>query len=116
MFRFSVFINRPQQEVFDLLVAPVKIHQEMPLMRSAERASSVEPGVLSTSRGIMQMVRQETEILPKITEWDPPYSYGIKIRNEQCPFEVMQYVYTLEPEDGGTRVTLDCESEWVSLY
>jgi hypothetical protein len=113
MFTFSVFIDRPQQEVFDLLVAPVNIHQEMPLMGSAAWASNVEPGVPSTGRGIMQMVRQETEIIPQITEWDPPCRYGIKIRNEQFPFEVMQYVYILALEDGGTRVTVDCESEWV---
>lgn len=115
MFTFSVFINRPLQEVFDLLVTPVNIHPEMPLMQSAAWASSGEAGVRSTGRGRLQMVGQETELQPKITQWDPPYRYGIKILNEQFPFESTQYLYTLEPEDGGTRLTLDCESEWVSL-
>ena len=115
MFTVSVFINRPQQEVFDLLVAPVNIHEEMPLMQSAAWVSSGEPGVRLTGGGRMQMLRHETEILPKITQWDPPYRYGIKILNEQFPFESTQYLYTLEPEADGTRVTLDCESEWVHL-
>ena len=115
MFTLSIFIDRPQQEVFDLLVTPVNIHQEMPLMQSAAWASSGEPGVRSSGGGRMLMPRQETEILPKITQWDPPYRYGIKILNEQFPFESTQYLYTLEPEADGTRVTLDCESEWVRL-
>ena len=56
------------------------------------------------------------ELQLEVTRWDPPNRYAIKILNAQLPFEVMQYMYILEPEDGGTRVTLDCESEWVSLY
>jgi len=33
----------------------------------------------------------------------------------QFPFEFTEYVYRLEPEDGGTRVTLDGEFEMVSI-
>jgi hypothetical protein len=112
MFTFSVFVDRPQQEVFDLLVTPVNIHQEMPLMQSTTWAPNGEPRVRSTGREIMKTIGQDAGLQPKITQWDPPYRYGIKIINKQFPFESTQYLYTLEPEDGGTRVTVDCESEW----
>lgn len=116
MFTLSVFINRPPQEVFDLLINPVNLRQEMPLMQSAAWTFSGGLGVGSTGRGRMQMTGQETEILPKITQWDPPNRYGIKILNQQFPFESTEYLYTLEPEDDGTRITLDCESGWASLH
>jgi hypothetical protein len=53
------------------------------------------------------------ELLLEVTRWDPPNHYGIKILNKQFPFELMEYVYTLEPVDGGTRATLEGGSEWV---
>ena len=113
VFTLSVFINRSPQEVFDFLSRPEYLHHPTALMQSAAWISREEPGVGSTGRGITKPVGQETELQPKVTQWDPPNLYAIRIPNVQFPFESMQYVYTLEPEDGGTRVTLDCESEWV---
>jgi len=60
------------------------------------------------------MAGQDTELQLEVTRWEPPKRYGLKILNVQLPFEIMEYMYTLEPEDGGTRVILECESEWVS--
>jgi len=40
---------------------------------------------------------------------------GFKILNVQFPLEFTEYVYRLEPEDGGTRLTLDGEIELVSM-
>jgi hypothetical protein len=116
MFTFSVLIHRSQREVFDLLSNPVNLHQGMSLMQSAAWTSSGELGVGSTGRGIMKMVGQDTEFLPEVTRWDPPNCYGIKILNEQFPFESTEYLYKLEPEEEGTRVTLEVGSEWVSLH
>ena len=60
------------------------------------------------------MAGQETELQLKVTRWEPPKRYGIKILNVRAPFEITEYMYTLVPEDGGTRVILEYESEWVS--
>ena len=84
-------------------------------MQSAAWTSSGEPGAGST-RGTIKMAGQDTELQLKITRWEPPRRYGLKILNEQLPFETTEYVYRLEPEDGGTRVILECESEWVGLH
>ena len=115
MFTFSIFIQSSQQEVFDLLSNPVNLHKGAPLMQSAAWTPSGEKGVGSTMTGIMKMVGQETERHPEVTQWDPPRRYGIKVLNEQFPFESTEYVYTLEPEDGGTRVILESEVQWESL-
>jgi hypothetical protein len=82
-------------------------------MQSAAWTSSGTRGVGSTGRGILNMAGQEMDLLLEITRWDPPNCYGSKILNVQLPFETMEYVYTLEPVDGGTRVTLEGGSEWV---
>jgi uncharacterized protein YndB with AHSA1/START domain len=115
MFTFSVFINRPRQDVFDLLSNPENCRQWMPPMQSAAWSSSVGPGVGSTGRGIMKTVGQYTDLQLEVTRWDPPRCYGIKVLNMQFPFETTEYVYTLEPEDGGTRLNLDSDVEWVRL-
>ncbi len=61
------------------------------------------------------MAGQDADLQLEVTRWEPPKRYGIKILNMQLPFEIMKYMYTLKPEDEGTRVILECESEWVGL-
>ncbi len=82
-------------------------------MQSAAWTSSGEPGVGTTGRGIMKMAGREMELLLEVTQWDVPGRLGFKILNNPFPLEVMEYVYRLEPEDGGTRLTLDGEIEMV---
>jgi carbon monoxide dehydrogenase subunit G len=112
-FTVIVFINRPQQDVFDFLSNPVNFERWMPLMQSAAWTSSGEPGVGTTGRGIMKMAGREMELLLEVTRWDVPSRLGFKILNNPFPLEAMEYVYRLEPEDGGTRLTLDGEIELV---
>jgi len=113
MFTTSVFINRSPQRIFDFLSNPVNFERWMPLMQSAAWTSSGEPGVGTTGRGIMKMLGREMELLLEVTRWDVPGRLGFKILNNPFPLEVMEYVYRLEPEDGGTRLTLDGEIEMV---
>jgi uncharacterized protein YndB with AHSA1/START domain len=114
MFTFSVFINRSPQDVFDLFSNPGNCQQWIPPMQSAAWTSKEQRGVGSTGRGTIKMAGQDAELQLEVTRWEPPKRYGLKIFNVQLPFETTEYVYTFEPEDGGTRVILECESEWVS--
>jgi len=52
-------------------------------------------------------------LLLEVTQWDVPGRLGFKILNNPFPIKAMEYVYRLEPEDGGTRLTLDGEIELV---
>jgi carbon monoxide dehydrogenase subunit G len=112
-FTVSVCINRSQQDVFDFLSNAANFQRWMPLMQSAAWTSSGEPGVGTTGRGIMKMAGREMALLLEVTRWDAPGRLGFKILNNPFPLEAMEYVYRLEPEDGGTRLTLDGEIEMV---
>ena len=114
-FTVNVFINHSPQDVFDYLSNVANFQQWMPLMQSAAWTSSGEPSVGSTVRGIMKMAGREMELLIEVTLWDPPNRFGIKILNVKFPIDATEYVYRLEPEDGGTRVTLDGEIEMVRI-
>jgi uncharacterized protein YndB with AHSA1/START domain len=113
-FTASVCINRSPQDIFDFLSKPENFQQWMPNMQSAAWTSSGEPGIGSTVRAMMKMAGKEMELLVKITRWDPPNRWDFKILNPVFPLKVMEHVHRLQPEDGGTRVTLDGEYEVVS--
>lgn len=61
------------------------------------------------------MAGREMGLMLEVPRWDAPNRLGFKILNVPFPLEDTQYVYTLEPEDGGTRLTLDGEIEMVRL-
>ena len=113
-FTASVCINRSPQDIFDFLSKPDNFQQWMPNMQSAAWTSSGEPGIGSTVRAIMKMAGKEMELLVRITRWDPPNRWDFKILNPMFPLKVMEHVHRLEPEDGGTRVTVDGEYEVVN--
>jgi hypothetical protein len=114
-FTVGVCINRSQQDVFDFLSDAANFQRWMPMMQSAAWTSSGEPGVGTTGRGIMKMAGREMELLLEVTRWDVPGRLGFKILNNPFPMEAMEYVYRLEPEDDGTRLTLDGEFELVRV-
>lgn len=114
-FTVSVFINCSQQDVFDFLSSAANFQRWMPHMQSATWTSSGEPGIGTTGRGVMKMAGREMGLMLEVTRWDAPNRLGFKILNVPFPLEDTQYVYTLEPEDGGTRLTLDGEIEMVRL-
>jgi len=59
------------------------------------------------------MAGREMELMLEVTRWDAPSLLGFKILNVPFPLEATEYLYRLEPEDGGTRLTLDGEIEMV---
>ena len=114
-FTVSVLINRSQQDVFDFLSNAANYQQWMPLLQSGEWASGGEPGVGSTFRGTMKIAGKEMVFETEIARWDPPNCLSMKFLKAQFPFGSMEYVYRLESENGGTRVTLDGEYEMVGM-
>jgi carbon monoxide dehydrogenase subunit G len=114
-FTISVFINRPQQDVFEFLSNAANFQRWMPHMQSAAWTASEVPGVGRTGRGVMKMAGREMELLLEVTRWDAPNLLGFKILNVPFPLEATEYVYRMEPEGSGTRLTLDGEVELVRL-
>jgi uncharacterized protein YndB with AHSA1/START domain len=114
-FTVSVFINRSQQDVFDFLSDPAIKHKWMPMLESAAWTSSGEPGVGSTVRAIMKTASKETEMPIEITQWDVPSRYGYKMLTVPFPMRAMAHSFSLERENGGTRVTQIGQFETVSI-
>jgi hypothetical protein len=114
-FTVSVSINCSQQDVFNFLSNAANFQRWMPHMQSATWTSSGDLGVGATGRGVMKMAGREMELMLEITRWDAPSLLGFKILNVPFPLEATEYVYRMEPDDGGTRLTLDGKIELVRL-
>ena len=78
MFTFTVFINRSQQEVFDLLSRPEYFHQPTALLQSAVWTCSGGLGIGSTGRRNVKREGQAVDPTPEVTRWNPPNCYGIR--------------------------------------
>jgi carbon monoxide dehydrogenase subunit G len=114
-FTASVCINRSPQDTFDFLSKPDNFRHWMPSVHSAAWTSGDEPGIGSTVTAIMKMAGKEMALRVEITRWDPPNRWDFKILNTVFPLKVMEHAHRLQPDGGGTRVTVDGEYEVVSL-
>ena len=74
----SIFINRPQQEVFDFLSNPANHSEYSNMAESAEWISQAPHGVGSTYHGVGKALGRKMESTNEITFWDPPNQYGYK--------------------------------------
>jgi carbon monoxide dehydrogenase subunit G len=114
-FTASVCINRSPQDTFYFLSQPDNFQHWMPNVHSAAWTSSGAPGIGSTATAIMKMAGKETALQVEITQWDPPSRWDFKILNPVFPLKVMEHAHRLQPDGGGTRVTVDGEYEVVGL-
>ncbi len=99
----SIFINRPQQEVWDFVSNPANDTQWRSSLESAEWTSEGPPGVGSTLREGGKILGRKVEGTTEITAWDPPNEYGRKSASGPFPFEGTM---KLEPKEDGTQLTV----------
>jgi carbon monoxide dehydrogenase subunit G len=112
-FTLSVFINRPQQDVFDFLSNPANISKWDSDFESAEWTSSGVPGIGSTYRASGKRLGSEKDGFFEIVQWDRPHSYSYKVKERMFLFEHAETIFTLKPKDNGTEVTLESQFEIV---
>jgi carbon monoxide dehydrogenase subunit G len=110
MYKFekSVFINRPQQEVFDFLADPANDAKWQSSSEGSEWTSEGPPGVGSKLRSANKFMGRKIEGISEITAWDPPNRYGQKTVGGPVPFELEAL---FAPKDGGTQLTITGEAE-----
>jgi len=110
MYRFksSIFINRPQQEVFDFVSNPANDTQWSSVAESREWTSEGPVGVGSTLRSAARFLGRKIESILEITIWDPPHQYAQKLVSGPFPFE---FAAKLEPKENGTQLTINGEIE-----
>lgn len=101
-FEKTIFISRPQQEVFDYASDPANAHKWQSNIISVERTSAEPQGVGSTERWISRFLGRDIETTVQVTLWDPPNKTGGKSVSGPIPLEgEMKF----EPEGNGTKVT-----------
>jgi carbon monoxide dehydrogenase subunit G len=110
MYKFekSVFINRPQQEVFDFVSNPVNSPQWEGGIESSQWATDGPPGVGSMIKVVFKMGLFKMVFEPEITEWDPfnMYSYKGSMLGLQGTS-----IYRFEAKEDGTQLTMKAEVE-----
>jgi uncharacterized membrane protein len=104
----SIFINRPQQEVFDFASEPANIHKWQGNFISAEWASEGQHGVGSTQRSVSRFLGRDIESTSQVTVWDPPNRHAFKVVSGPVPVEGdMKF----ETEGNGTKLTMSGQVE-----
>ncbi len=104
----SIFINRPQQQVFDFLSNPANHSKYSKMAESAEWISKGPHGVGSTYRGVGKVLGRKIESTNEITKWDPPNQYSYKSISGSFPFDT---TYTFESSENGTQLSVRAQLE-----
>jgi carbon monoxide dehydrogenase subunit G len=107
-FEKSIFINRPQQEVFDYVSNPANNQVWQSGGGSTEKTSEGPTGVGTTYRSTSKFLGRTIEADLEVTTWDAPNVYAIKVISGSIPFEGKT---TFEPKEGGTQLTLNGQAE-----
>lgn len=112
-FSLNIFIDHPQQELFDFLSDPTNDPKWRESSESAEWASEGEVGVGSKLKSVDKFLGRKLESMAEITAWDPPTKYGQKTLSGPVPFE---FTITLEPEGNGTQLKMDGQAEFGGFF
>lgn len=102
-FEVSVFIKRPQQEVFAFASNPDNDHLWLKDHVSSEWITPDPVGVGSTKRLVLKFLGRHTSVTVAYSIWEPPNMYGVKFNLGPL---LVQATTKFEPQEGGTRVTL----------
>lgn len=110
MYKFerSIFIDRPQQEVFDYLADPNNDPKWRDSSISAEWTSDGPVGVGSSQHAVDKFLGRKMESTSEVTIWDPPNQFGWKSTSGPVPFDLR---LKLEPKENGTQVTFGGQAE-----
>ena len=111
-FEKSIFINRPQQEVFEFVTNPANSTKWESTMESAEWTSDGPPGVGSTIKVVIKMMWLKIDTELEITDWDPfnMYSYKGVDGNLQAGSKIR-----FEAKENGTQVTQNSQIKGVGF-
>ena len=112
-FEKSIFINRPQQEVFDFLTDPTNDSKWRDSAVSSEWVTEEPVGVGSKLRSVDKFLGRNLESTAEITTWDPPSTYGQKTLSGPVPFA---FTISLEAQGGGTRLTMNVQAEFGGFF
>src|SRR4051794_37635518 len=105
----SVVINRPPEEVWEYISNPSRFGEWQTASFSAARAEGDEGEGRSLVTDNRNLLGREMEHTYEITEQEHLRSLVINTVSGPIPF---QLTWTLEPIDGGTRLTGEGRGDW----
>ena len=109
----SIFINRPLQDVFNVITDPAKQSLWQNMTQRAEWSSNGSHGVGSTMSVEAKFLGRKIESEVQITAWEPPHSFNFKFVNGPYPAQVSN---TLELQGEGTLLTSLSQGEMGSFF
>jgi uncharacterized membrane protein len=111
-FEKSIFINRPQQEVFDFL-SNLENDAQWRNLESVKQTSDGPIGAGSTWRETGKFLGREIVLDIEMISDDPPDQFITKTISGPIPMEV---THKFEAQDGGTLVTLSAKAEVGGIF
>lgn len=102
-FEKSIFINRPQQEVFDFVTNLNNDPKWQSTIESVEQTSNGGIGTGSTWRYNVKFLGRNVNSEIEMTSYDPPTEASVKAIGGPVPFE---NTYKFESVDGGTQMSI----------
>lgn len=112
-FENSIFINRPPQEVFNVVTDLEKQPLWQSMLESAEFTSNGPVGVGSTMKVVARFLGREFNTGLQVTAWEPPDRLDWKGLNGPYPVEVTN---TFEPQGEGTLLTSVSRAEFGGFF
>lgn len=109
----SILINRPPQDVFNILTDPAKLSRWQSTVETAEWSSNGTHGVGSTMKVVAKFLGRKIESEIEVTAWEPPHRLDYKSVNGPYPAEASN---TLEPQGEGTLLTSVSQGEMGSFF
>jgi carbon monoxide dehydrogenase subunit G len=107
-FETEVFVNRPQQEVFDFMSDPANDVKWQSGNQGSEWISDGPIGVGSKLRSSGKFLGRKIDFGLEVTAWDPPDRYAKKAASGPFPFES---TIEFETTEDGTRVAMHGSAE-----
>jgi uncharacterized protein YndB with AHSA1/START domain len=107
--RQSIFVNAPQQAVFDFLSNPARVTEWQTACHTANAGGATamsQGGQIADDRNWLGKSIQSTY---EVVEHAPPERIRVRVVDGPVPFE---FAWTFESVEGGTRVTGDGPGEW----
>lgn len=117
MYKFarSVFINCPQQDVFNFLSNPANMPQWQSAVESAGWTSTGAPGVGSTFEAVVKMPWGKSGNTFEITHWDLSNRYSYESVKLSIPGSIKSS-YMLAPKESGTQLTFEAQLEAAGMF
>jgi carbon monoxide dehydrogenase subunit G len=109
----SIFINRPPQDVFNVISDPAKQSLWQNMTETAEWTSNGSHGVGSTMKVVARFLGRKIETEIEVTAWEQPHRIDYKFVNGPYPAQVSN---TLEPQGEGTLLTAQSQGEMGGFF